>query len=264
MREWQDLAVPDLRAAADAGSIVIVPVGSIEQHGPHLPVATDSMCVAGVVRLAAERIGGRVPVLVTPVVQYGFSEDHLGFPGTISVTAAQLEETLVSIGSSIVASGFARIVLVNGHGGNDRLLYYALRRTRAAVTGPIALAATTYWSLAREELAALRSAEPGGMGHACELETSLMLHFRPETVHMERAVRDVAAVYSRYRGNDLLATGPVVSPDRWLERSRSGITGDPLVATADQGRRFAEAIAMRLAMFFEEFAGWPLVERGPA
>lgn len=258
------LAVPDLRTAAEAGSIVVVPVGSIEQHGPHLPVATDSMCVAGVVRLAAERVGERVPMVVAPVVQYGFSEDHLGFPGTISLPAAQLENMLVSIGSSIVASGFSRVVLVNGHGSNDRLLYYALRRIRAAVTGRIALAATTYWSLARDDLAALRLSETGGMGHACELETSLMLHFHPETVHMDRAVREIPVGYSRYRGSDLLATGPVVAPDRWLERSRSGVTGDPLLATAEQGGRFADAIATRLATFFEEFAGWPLVEGGPA
>ncbi len=250
--------------AAAADAIVVVPVGSIEQHGPHLPVATDAWAAEHLVEAALLEVPRGRRVLIAPALRYGFSHDHVGFPGTLSITARLLEDLLTEIGVGIIASGFHRILLVNGHGGNDRLLYYVVRRIRERSPRPVAIAALTYWKLATEQLRSLRQSEPGGMGHACELETSLMLHFRPDTVRMEHALREVPPPYSGERGDDLLSSGAVVAPDRFLELSSSGVTGDPLVASAQQGRLFAEAIAGRLAAFIDEFASWPLRRGGPA
>jgi creatinine amidohydrolase len=257
---WFDATWPELKDAAAAGAIVIVPVGAVEQHGHHLPTGTDALCAEHLVQATLELT--RVPVVMAPVVHYGYSDDHLGFPGTLSISAKLLEDMLVEVGRSILVSGFCRIIFINGHGSNDRLLYYAVRRLRTEARQPLALAAATYWKLAAQDLTELRHSPLGGMGHACELETSLVLHFRPEVVQLERAVREIPPPYSRYRGTDLLAPGSVIAPDMFKDLTRSGVSGDPLAASADQGSRFALAIAKRLAEFLDEFAAWPLSQGG--
>ncbi len=261
---WQDLTSVEIEAAAAAGATVVLPVGAIEQHGTHLPVSTDATCAEAIAMAAAQRTNTAAPPVLAPTLQFGYSDDHAGFPGTLSLSQRVLEDALVDIGSSILASGFQRLLYLNGHGSNDRLLYYVVRRVRERARGPVALAATTYWKLASRELGELRVSEPGGMGHACELETSLMLHFVPRLVHMDLAIKEVPASYSEHRGDDLLSGGAVVAPDRFRERTASGVLGDPLAADELRGARFAAVIVDRLAAFLDEFAGWPLVQGGPA
>lgn len=209
---WDDITSPALRDAATGGAVVVVPVGSVEQHGPHLPLATDALCVEHLVREAAQCLAPGPAIVIAPAIRYGFSDDHLGFAGTLSISARLLEDLLTEIGSGILASGFERLVFVNGHGSNDRLLYYVVRRVKALVEKPSAVAATTYWKLALPELSALRRSSVGGMGHGCELETSLMLHYEPAFVRHDLAVREVPAAYSAYRADDLLQSGAVVAP----------------------------------------------------
>jgi creatinine amidohydrolase len=239
-------------------AVVVVPVGSIEQHGPHLPVSTDAVCAERLVDLAVNRLAATVTAVVVPTIRYGFSHDHLGFPGTLSISHRLLEDLLVEIGVGILRTGYRRIVFVNGHGSNDRLLYYAVRQIRDSGNEPAAVAGVTYWKLAAADIAACRLSPVGGMGHACELETSLMLAFEPETVDMGKAVREIPKSYSAYRGDDLLASGPVVAPDRFADRTRTGVMGDPTFASAKHGRELAEIISRRLAAFLDEFATWPV------
>lgn len=219
---------------------------------------TDSACVEHVVEDAVNRLGGQPPIVIAPTVRYGYSHDHLGIPGTLSVPARLLEDLLVEIGRSILLSGFDRIAFVNGHGSNASLLYYVVRRIRDDAERPIRVTAVTYWSLARDGLAAIRRSELGGMGHACELETSLMLHYEPDTVEMARAVRDIPKAYSRYRSADLLSPGPAVAPDRFRDRTTSGVQGDPLVADAEHGSRLADVAVAGLVDFFRDFSSWDL------
>jgi len=255
---WEQATGPELHAVALAGGMVIMPMGAIEQHGPHLAVSTDSMTAEYLALAAAEIAKVSIPLVLAPTMRYGYSEDHLGFAGTLSLPARVLEDVLTEVAISALRNGFHRLLFLNGHGSNDRLLYYVVRRVRERSQSACALAGVTYWKLATRDLSDLRQSDSGGMGHACELETSLMLHFMPDCVHMDRAVREVPIPYSRYRGNDLLASGAVVTPERFIEHTGSGVAGDPLLATAAQGARFAAAIALRLAEFIEEFAGWPL------
>lgn len=259
---WQELTTPELEQAAAAGALVVLPIGAIEQHGPHLAVSTDAVCAENLALATAARAALPVPVLVAPTVAFGYSDDHMGFVGTLSLSPRVLEDVLVELGTSILSSGFERLLLLNGHGSNDRLLYYAIRRIRAEARRPAALAATTYWKLAGAALGELRRSQTGGMGHACELETSLLLHFAPGLVHMEHALREVPVPYSAERGADLLASGAVVAPDRIVERTASGVMGDPTLASAEQGERFAAAIVDRLHAFLLEFAKWPLSPGG--
>jgi len=255
---WECATGPELYEVARADGMVIVPVGAIEQHGPHLPVSTDSVAAEQLATAAAQRANLSIPVVLAPTMRYGYSEDHLGFAGTLTLSARVLEDVLTEIGASVLTSGFKRLLFLNGHGSNDRLLYYVVRRVRERAQRECAIAGVTYWKLATHDLAELRRSGSGGMGHACELETSLMLHFTPDLVHMDRAVREVPAPYSRYRADDLLSSGSVLTPERFVERTRSGVMGDPLMATAAQGERFADAITGRLSEFLEEFAGWPV------
>lgn len=259
---WQEMTGPDLRTAGEAGAVLAVPIGAVEQHGPHLPVGTDSLCAAEISREAVARLPAEVQAVLAPPLWYGYSHDHLGFAGTLSLPARVMEDVLVAIGVTAAASGFRRILFVNGHGGNDRLIYYALRRIRDAVGHDMCLAGVTYWKLASADLQRLRSSSPGGMGHACELETSLVLHFREDLVKMDLARREVPPPYSRYRAVDLLGSGAVVSPDMFRQRTSSGVTGDPTVATAEKGMAFTEAIAQELANLVTEFSTWPLSLKG--
>jgi creatinine amidohydrolase len=254
---WERMTSPMIAAAAQKNAVVVVPVGSIEQHGPHLPTMTDSACVEHLVERAAGLLAPG-EFIVAPGVRYGYSHDHLGFAGTLSISARLLEEMLVEIAASVVLSGFDRIAFVNGHGSNASLLYYVVRRVRDAAPRAVSVTGATYWTLAREALSDARRSAIGGMGHACELETSLMLQFEPDMVDMDRAVREMPEPYSRFRSSDLLSPGPAVAPDRFKVRTESGVSGDPLVATAEHGAHMADIIVRALADFLGDFATWEL------
>jgi creatinine amidohydrolase len=256
---WQELTSEELAVAAGAGAVVVIAVGATEQHGPHLPVGTDSMCAQALAGQAAELAAASgVTVVVAPPVWVGYSRDHDGFPGTLGIGHRTLSLLLVDLGRGVLASGFSRLLYLNGHGGNDRLLYYVLRDVQDSAGVPSALAAVSYWRLAADALAATRETGPGGMAHACELETSLMLHHHPSLVRMERATDERAAEYSRFRRHDLLAPGPVMAPDRFADLTGSGVVGDPTLANGAKGADWSAAIATAVAELLADMTRWPL------
>lgn len=256
---WQHMTMDQLAAAAGRGAVAVLTVGATEQHGAHLPVGTDSMCAQHVAGLAASiaREAG-TEVVLAPPVWWGYSRDHAGFPGTLTLSHSTLSMLLTELAANIVAAGFSRLLLVNGHGGNDRLLYYVLRDVQDSAKVPCALAAVTYWKLASDLIAADRDSTPGGMAHACELETSLMLHAHPELVVMDRAADERARQYSEFRQQELLRSGPVMAPDFFRDLTHSGVVGDPTLATQDKGDRWAAAIAARIAELIADLTTWPL------
>jgi mycofactocin system creatininase family protein len=210
------LSWPEVAARAD-GSLLAVPLGSTEQHGPHLPIGTDSaVAVALVERLAA----ARPDVLVAPLLPYGSAGEHAAFPGTLSIGAAALELVIVELVRS--ADAFPGVVLVSGHGGNAAPLAAAVATLRAE--GRTVMA----WS----------PRIPGGDAHAGHTETSLMLALAPETVQVEVAepgdVRPLAAVIGELR------RGGVASV------SANGVLGDPTGATTDEGQRLLDGLAADL------------------
>ncbi|WP_278264499.1 mycofactocin biosynthesis peptidyl-dipeptidase MftE [Nocardia sp. AG03] len=200
------LTWPEAGACAATGVILLIPLGATEQHGPHLPLSTDSDIAAALcARVAAER----ADVLVAPVVPYGASGEHAGFPGTLSIGQAALELLVVELCRSATDT-FARIVLVNGHGGNVETL-------RRAVT------------LLRAESRDIRLYSPGYRGdpHAGRTETSLQLALHPERVRAELAepgdTRDLATLLPLLRAGGVRAVSP------------NGILGDPTGAGAEEG-----------------------------
>jgi len=234
---WQprlaDMTSPELRARLDATDLVIIPVGATEQHGPHLPLCTDSINIAAVAEDAARAEN----VLVAPTIPYGVSENHLAYCGTIAVRPQTLTALLVDIGQGLLSHGFSRLLLLNGHGGNYEAMALAaheLRRLHAdAVIGLTDLASFVYDGY-----------EPASriIYHADEGETAHTLAVAPQLVRMERAVREVTDsfndYYHRYYAGDGEMTGRLsYGVPRTETMTRSGVMGDATLATPEAGQR---------------------------
>jgi len=240
--EWRKLRADELRERARRDALVILPVGSIEQHGPHLPVEVDSMLGETVALRAAAKLVRREPVLVLPMLWTGLSEHHMSFGGTITLELATFTAVIEDICRSVVRHGFRRIALLNGHGGNDNAL-----RVCADTVGPklgVPIVELTYWHAAAEPIAALLEKQKS-LRHACEAETSMMMALRPELVAEDR----IALVAQANRTPELadVVGGGVY---RWRSlgsMSSAGVIGHPEAASRAKGERLIEAIADTLA-----------------
>lgn len=231
------------------GSVLVVPVGSVEQHGHHLPVITDTLLVDAIVHGGAESLRDDVPVLVTPPVWSGFSPHHLSFGGTLSLEFEHLRRVLEDVGRTGLENGFDAICFVNGHGGNAALIDAVVStlgtKTDAEVLG------TTYFTLATSEISALRDSESGGMAHGGEYETSLMLYLRPDLV-VESMIEEGTRWDEHYDwgGGDLLDGGQLSVYRPFAEYSETGDIGAPELATAEKGERIYEVVTDELSAMF--------------
>jgi creatinine amidohydrolase len=242
---WQDVA------GLDAGrTVALVPVAALEQHGPHLPLDTDTFLVTRVVEAAAGRARPGDPVLVTPTIFAGSSEHHMAFAGTVSLRPETLAAVVRDVCSSMARHGFRRLLIVNGHGGNRAVLAGTVQSL--GLEAPVCVATLDYWTLAADAVAELRDSAAGGMAHACEFETSLMLHLRPESVRMELIAREIPEPRFSLERLDLFRQGPLGAHWTTHELSRSGVLGAPDLATAEKGRAFFEACVSGLAGLIEE------------
>jgi len=241
---WAAMTCGDIRETASAdGSVMVVPVGSVEQHGRHLPVATDTILVDAVVHEGADRVTDEVPLLVTPPVWSGFSPHHLSFGGTLSLEFDHLRAVLEDVARTGLENGFDGVLFVNGHGGNmamiDAVVSTVGTEADAEVLG------TTYFQLATDAVEEIRDSETGGMAHGGEFETSLMLHFCPDFVAEERDAELWDEHYER-GSRDLLEGGPVSVYRSFDEYSASGAIGAPDLASAAKGERIAEVVGDEL------------------
>ncbi len=212
--------------------ILLIPVGSTEQHGPHLPLTTDTIIATALAEALITRLTDRapdptadVPCLIGPSLHITASGEHQGFPGTISLGTAATSETLIEMARS--TDWAAGLVLINGHGGN----YHAVT--------------TAVEVLAREQrtLRAWWPRIPGGDLHAGHTETSLMLHLRPDLVHMHRAVAGPSPDLRTLESSGVIALSP------------SGVLGDPRTASAEEGHAIFEALSDDLALSLQSWFG---------
>lgn len=249
---WSEMTWPEVRQASQDGYLVIVPVGSIEQHGPHLPVDTDANCAYEIARRAAERMDR---MLVCPAVWTGFSPEHKGFPGTIYLRLETMVNLLTDICHAIISHGFRKIVLFNGHGGNSDLIRAVAREFLR--THGIAIACADHWAFAAKRIASIRRSGPGGMDHADEMETALQLYLRPELVRQGTARANYGDPLPRgetsFSSCDNFAPGTVFVPRDYSLTEPEGRVGDPTVATAETGRLILEAELEELVAFLKEF-----------
>ncbi|MFD5583128.1 MULTISPECIES: mycofactocin biosynthesis peptidyl-dipeptidase MftE [unclassified Streptomyces] len=226
-----DLTWPDLEGRRP---LVLLPLGSLEQHGPHLPLDTDAAVAAAVAERAAARLAADTDVVLAPPQYYGASGEHEGFPGTVSVGHTALRLLLTEAGRSLLRWA-GRLLVVNGHGGN-------LAGLTDAVTGLRDEGRDTAW---------WPCVPPAGDAHAGRTETSLMLRLRPAAVQAGRAVAGVTDPVEALMRRLVAETVRGVSP--------SGVLGDPAGAGAAEGERLLDAMADRLAA---DARGWRVSQRG--
>jgi creatinine amidohydrolase len=234
-------------------ALVVAPFGATEQHSLHLPLQTDTLIGVELARRLDTACGGRL--LVLPAQWLGFSPHHMDFAGTITASATTYIEMVAETLDSLAAAGFGKFMLLNSHGGNAAILQVALARFREK--RPRAHAAmVTYWHVAAEQITALRESAPGGMGHACELETSLIMAARQDLVRAAKIARDGSAPESQFLWKDMLKPGSVTVWSNFSEFTKHGGSGDPTSASAEKGEQLFAAIVSRLRELVEE------IERG--
>ncbi|WP_435181341.1 creatininase family protein [Halorussus sp. AFM4] len=243
---WAGKTYPEIINTAETpGSILVVPVGSIEQHGHHLPVATDTILVDAVAHLGAERVSDELPILLTPPVWTGYSPHHMPFGGTMTVEHRTLLTLLEEVADTALENGFDALLFLNGHGGNASLISSAV--STVGVAHPEAeILGLTYFQLADSFIDEIRESELGGMAHGGEFETSLMAHLRPDLVSDGDATY-WEEPYDR-AGDDLLHGGPLSVYRTFDEYSETGAIGDPELASAEKGEAIYELLGDELAV----------------
>lgn len=242
----------------DKDRVAILPVAATEDHGPHLPLDTDTLIVTRLV----EAVAGRIPdeVVVLPTVPYGFNAHHFDFPGVIHIEPETLIAFLTDITRSLVRHGFRRMLILNSHGSNAPVIDLAARKTVIA-TEAICVSAS-HWALTAAAINQIRRSAPGGIAHACELETALYLHHAPEYVQMEKAVAHVFHdPDSRFFDLDLAGGAKAMLMRWWSAMSPDGTMGDPTVADAEQGAKFFEAAVEATVALVREIRKLPFLPR---
>lgn len=242
---WQELTAEELRAKASSDAIVVLPVASMEQHGPHLAVGVDTILCGAVCKAAAEQVGDG-DIVVAPTLWCGMAEHHMAFGGTFTFDIPTYRAVLLAFLQSIERHGFHRVVIVNGHGGNIAALTAFLpdfaRETTLRVT------ATTYFLLAQAAMAPMMEDQTGVM-HACEVETSMMLAIAPDLVRTDRLAE---AHGMREADSNALMRPTVARYNTFKDMTETGVIGDARRASAEKGRAFLEAAAGELASLLRE------------
>lgn len=252
---WEELTSPEIGALDRERTVVVLPIGSVEQHGNHMPLGTDTLLAQAVALGAASKAAD---VIVMPSPWYGFSAHHMRFPGSVTLRAETLIAVCEDIVAAVVKHGFRRILIVNGHGGNGGVIDVLASTLGHKHYGAARIVTLTYFALARDAIAALRKSASGGMGHACEFETAMMLTVKPAVVHMERAATTYPDPGSNYLTTDLLGGQAVRVYHDFSDLSPTGTLGDPSLATPEAGEAFMAASVEALRAFIEDFRGWAI------
>lgn len=241
--------------------VVILPLGAIEQHGPHLPVGTDSQIVTALSNALEQEL--KDDIILCPTLAYGSSHHHIGFGGTISVSATLYTQIIVELVQSILQSGFRKIILLNGHGGNITPVRQALsvlsNQTENEFPANIVLA--TYWEVTGRPFAGATPMESPALSHACEYETSLMLHLAPNLVNMMKArrpKRPLSNGYIAWEDDEPYRGISIVKSTGYI--SDNGSSGEPHLGTKEKGEHLFREALQALTNFVTDFKDWPIME----
>jgi len=251
---YNRLTWEEMNEAIAMQKVVILPTGSTEQHGRHLPLDVDVFLAEAVCLEVGRRAADRV--LVLPPISYGLNLHHIDFPGTVHIEPEVFIAFCLNITKSVAYHGFKKMLLVNGHGSNSPLVDLVARKTVLATES--LCAAVNYFSLALEAFEEVQ--ETPVMAHSDEFETSLYLYLAPERVRMERAVAGTDVV-GKYVSSDSTPNYPVRFNDYWGRWTKTGVHGDPTAASAEKGKVIFEAAVAALVELVDEWRAWPLSER---
>lgn len=249
--QWWDLKAPDLRALAKNDCVVIVPVASTEQHGPHLPTQVDCLLVSEIAKLAGKKASGNLDTLITPVIWTGLAEHHMSLGATISLDFSCFHAIILGVCRSLVRNGFKKILLLNGHGGNIAALTVIVNEIAPLLNAPIATA--TYWLLAERSFKEILEVQ-ANVRHACEAETSMVLALRPDLVDMDAAQMAIGPTSPEI--SDIVGSN---AAHRWLSfgaRTTHGVIGDPRTASPRKGEMLLDAAALEVARLIQNKNFW--------
>jgi creatinine amidohydrolase len=253
---FDELTWPEVNEAVALGKIPVLPTGSVEQHGPHLCLNVDHLCASAVATEAARR---RPELsLVMPPVTYGYVHHVMDFPGSINIHYEHFIQYVLDICKSLAYHGFKKMILVNGHGSNHNLVDMVARRV--IVETDASCVFCSWWQLLQVnpgfDKQWRESVYPGGCSHACELETSMLLHLAPQHVRQDRIKSELARfnkLGSQFIWGDLFGKGPMGLIEWTSQYSDTGVIGEAEKATAEKGRVVFEEASANLARFIGEY-----------
>ena len=253
---WWDLTTRDF-ASLDAERVVaILPVGAVEQHGPHLPVRVDAAINAGIVARAIELMPADCPALVLPMTAVGKSDEHLAFPGTLTLSHETLGKVWFELGESVHRAGIRKILFLNSHGGQPQLLEIVCRDLRVKLG---MFAVTAMWSQMTDTDDLFGADENRHGIHGGQSETSVMLHLHPQLVEMNRAENFVPVSVQIERELEMLSPkGAARFGWQAQDLNPKGACGDASKATAELGRITVDRAAARLLVLIEDISRYPL------
>jgi len=248
---WDRLTAPALKKAVADKTVVIIPLGATEQHGPHLPVQVDWRLAYEVSLRAARLMQGRQRALVTPAIPFGMSEHHMSLGGTLTLNFATMAAVVGCVVKSAARHGFQRICVLNGHGGNIAALETII--TELTIELKLPLAGATYWHIAADSIAKILERQDRLL-HACEAETSMLQALHPETVQPLQPSFKSPLIPG-------LSAIEGVNPGvyRWQQletRSKIGVIGEAWAATPEKGQRLLDAISRDVADALSNQALW--------
>jgi creatinine amidohydrolase len=253
---YEKLTWPEINDAVALGKVCIIPVGSVEQHGPHLPLDVDIVCPQGIALGAGRQLPEKI--LVLPPINYGYTGHVMDFPGTINGHYTTFIEHVLDVTKSLAYHGFKKILLLNGHGSNMPNLDLAARRTNLETDAECLV--TAWWNLLTVDKNFLpgwrESKFPGGCAHACELETSLYLYLDEENVRKDK-VRNGEISFnldeSPFNWVDLFAAGPATVISWTSSYTETGVLGAAELASKEKGERAYNEAVKQLCRFVNYF-----------
>ena len=251
-----DLTYVDIGEYLKEKDIILIPMASTEQHGPHLPVTTDVAIAEGMISLLKQRLPPELSVLVLPIQAVGKSNEHLLSPGTLSLSAETLQHVLVEIGEGVYRAGLRKLILANSHGGNSAVLTTVARELR--VRFGMLVVATHWRSFGLPE--GMYDAVESRYGiHAGDIETSLMLSFRNELVNLDKAKNFVSSAIAMEKEFSRLS--PIGNHAfGWIAQDLNieGAVGDAGKATAEKGKATAECQVEGFIALLRDMTAFPL------
>jgi creatinine amidohydrolase len=268
-RFWADLTSRHFAQLAASGAIdkavAVLPVAAIEQHGPHLPMSVDTTLVNGVVSASLAHLPASLPVLFLPTQQVGKSNEHIRFPGTLTLSAQTLISVWMELGASVARAGFKKLVLLNSHGGQVSVLDIVARDLRTA--HDLIVYHTSWYNLPLgEAVTGQFPPEEHRFGiHAGDIETSMMLALAPHLVDMAQAKNFHSSSQDRAAKYPILGNGSSAKLGwQMQDYNPQGAAGNALAATAAKGHALVNAAGLQLARLLQEVSSLPLATLNPS
>lgn len=239
---WDQLTSPQI-GALSRSIPVLLPIAATEQHGAHLPVATDHLIASHFARQLHRHLADQV--LILPTITVGCSEHHMAFPGTLTLSHHTFLQVIIEILESVAAQGFKTLVIFNAHGGNLAIGQVALEQFGARHP-ECQVVFATWWRIAAEALFGITETGQGGVGHACEFETSLVMHLAPDLVDRSQITAGTNQPTFEWAEGDMLRGSKASLYRPMKAMTPSGVYGDPRAASAKKGARIETAVLAEL------------------